>query len=95
MGQPIDNVMNKVFTGVFHDFYDQYMLAVQFIPSGHPKLSTRQIIVIWVLKDWDMVLAELVRKSWTACSYHPEVIIGTTNKTTIVPYSTKQTSTLV
>ena len=42
-----------------------------------------------------MVPAELVRKSWTACGYPPEDMLGTTNETTIVPYSPEKTSTLV
>ena len=68
---------------------------VQFIPSGSPNLPTRQLLVTWVVKAWDMVPAELVRNSLTACGYLTNDMLVTTNKTTIVPYSSKQTITLL
>ena len=71
------------------------MIIVQFIPSANPKPPTRQLFATWVVNDWDMVMAELVRNSWTACGYPPEDTLGTTNETIIVPCSPKQTSNLV
>ena len=38
---------------------------------------------------------ELVRKSWNECGYPPEDMLGKTNETKIVPYSSEQTRILV
>ena len=95
MGQPLEKVINKLFKGVFRDVYDQYMITLQFIPSGNPKPPTRQLLATWVVKAWDVVQAEILIKSWTECGYPPDYMIGTTNKATIFTYSPKQISTLV
>ena len=80
MRQPLDKVVKKLFKGVFCYLYYQYILPVQFIPSDNPKPPTRQLLETSVVKDWDMVPAELVRKSWTVCDYSSDYILGRTNK---------------
>ena len=80
--QALDKVINKEFKGGFRVFYYQYMLVVQFLSSGNPKLPTRQILATWVVKDWCMVPVELLRNYLTACGYPPKDILGTTNETT-------------
>ena len=69
------------------------MLTAQFLLSGNIKLPIRQLLVIWVKKAWKIVPVKLVIFSWTTCGYPSEDMIGTTNKTTIVPYSPEHTST--
>ena len=68
---------------------------VQFIPSDNPKPPTRQLLETSVVKDWDMVPAELVTKYWNSCGHPTMYLIRTTNKTTNVPYIPEQTKTIL
>ena len=89
-GEPLEKVINKVFKRFSRDFYDHYMLMAQFLPYVNPKPPTRQLLETWVVKTWDTVLEEIVRKFWTACGYPLGDMLGTTNKITIFPYSPEQ-----
>jgi hypothetical protein len=72
VGQPLDKVINKGFKGYFRDLYDQYILSAEVTDKGNPKPPSRQLLSIWVVQAWEMIPAELVRKSWTACGYPSE-----------------------
>ena len=93
-GQPLDKVINKVFKGYFRDFYDQYTLNVKLDDNGRMRAPSRQLLAQWIVKAWEMVPEELVRKSWTACGYPSQKELES-NTGAIVPYSESAVSDLV
>ena len=80
VGQYHEKMINKVFKGFPRDLYNHYMITVKFIPSGNPEPPTRHILVTWVVKAWDMVSEELVRKYSTSCGCPPEDMLGKLTK---------------
>lgn len=70
--QPLDKVINKVFKGYFRDFYDEYVLNAPITEKGNPKPPSRQLLATWVVKAWEKIPEQLVRKAWTACGYQTE-----------------------
>ena len=79
--QPLDKVVNKVFKGYFRDLYDEYILNAPVTEKGNPKPPSRQLLATWVVKAWDMIPEELVRKAWTACGYETEEQLCSNNAT--------------
>eukprot|EP00957_Ditylum_brightwellii_P109207 8330360-Ditylum_brightwellii.AAC.1 len=68
--QPLDQVINKVYKGYFHDLYDEYILtAPVHLMRGTPKPPSCQLLTTWVVKAWEIIPVELVKKAWTACGY--------------------------
>jgi hypothetical protein len=70
--QPLDKVINKVFKVYFRDFYDEYVLNAPITEKGNPKPPSRQLLATWVVKAWEKIPEQLVRKAWTACGYQTE-----------------------
>ena len=68
-GQTIYKVIKKVFKGYFFDLFDDYIITELIETNGSPKDPTRQLFTTWIVKAWDMISPDLVRKLWTACGY--------------------------
>ena len=88
--QPLEKVVNKVLKGYFCCLYDDYIITALIGNNVPPKAPTRQIITTWIVKTWDMISLELVRKSWTACGYPAEDQLTCSNEITIVVYDDSQ-----
>ena len=82
--QPLDKVINKVFKGHFRDLYDLYIMTAPVGNTGNPQAPSRQLLATWVVKAWDLIPEELVRKSWTACGYKSEKDLSCSNEGTMV-----------
>ena len=65
--QPLYAFLGKVFKVLYRDYYDYYMLSVPSNYRGHPISPTRQICATWVVKAWNKVPEELLRKYWEVC----------------------------
>ena len=85
--QPLDKVINKVFKGHFRDLYDLYIMTAPVGNTGNPQAPSRQLLSTWVVKAWDLIPEELVRKSWTACDYKSEKDLSCSNEGTTVVFS--------
>ena len=40
--------------------------------KGNPKPPSRQLLATWVVKAWEKIPEQLVRKAWIACGYQTE-----------------------
>ena len=94
IGQPLGKVINKVFKGHFYVLYNHYT-PTALVNNGSPKAPTRHLLDTWVVQAWDMIPAELVRKSWTACGYPNEDEITGTNEGAVVAYTGEQVGSLM
>ena len=61
--QPIDAFLGKVFKGLYRYYYYYYMLYAPSNNRGQPVTRTHQLCATWVVKAWNKVSEELVRKS--------------------------------
>ena len=95
VAQPLDKVINKVFKGHFRDLYDLYILTAPIGKTGNPQAPSRQLLATWVVKAWDLIPEELVRKSWTACGYKSEKDLSCSNEATMVVFTDKDVGTMV
>jgi len=93
--QPLDKVINKVFKGHFRDLYDLYIMTAPVGNTGNPQAPSRQLLSTWVVKAWDLIPEELVRKSWTACGYKSEKDLNCSNEGTMVVFSDEQVGSMV
>ena len=68
--QPIDSFIGKVFKGHYREYYDSYAISAPINDNtGHIKPPTHQLCTQWVVKSWEKIPPELMRKSWTVCGY--------------------------
>ena len=67
--QSLDAFLGKVFKGLYKYHYDYYMISVPSNDRVQPIAPTRQICAKWVVKAWNKVSEELVRKSWEVYGY--------------------------
>ena len=68
--QPLDVLINKVFKRLFHDLFEEWSLNAPTNPkTGHPLAPSRQLLEQLIVKAWDKVPKELVRKSKEVCGY--------------------------
>ena len=95
VAQPLDKVINKVFKGHFRDLYDLYILTAPIGKTGNPKAPSIQLLATWIVKAWDLIPEELVRKSWTACGYKSEKNLSCSNGGTMVVFTDEQVGTMV
>ena len=94
IGQPLSKVINKGYKGHFCDMYDQYILTAE-IHNGAPRLPSWQLLATWVVKAWDMILPELVRKLCTACGHLLREELAGDNVTNIVVAKNNEFATKV
>lgn len=65
--------MNKIIKVFFRDEYDKWIpCAPAKEETEHPFPPSRHLLAQWVVKAWDKITPELVRKAWDACSYASE-----------------------
>jgi hypothetical protein len=95
VAQPLDKVINKVFKGHFRDLYDLYILTAPLGKTGNPQSPSRQLLATWIVRAWDLIPEELVRKSWTACGYKSEKNLSCSNGGTMVVFTDEQVGTMV
>ena len=66
--QPLDVLINKVFKGFIRDFFKQWSLNAPTNPkTGHPLAPSCKLHEQWIVKAWEKVPKEPVRKSWEVC----------------------------
>ena len=94
VGQPLDKVINKGYKGYFRDMYDQCILTAE-IHNRAPRPPSRQLLATWVVKAWDIISPELVRKSWTACGHPLKEELAGDNVTNIVVAKNNEFATKV
>ena len=95
--QPLDVLINKIFKGFFRDLFEEWSLRVPIHPTdGRPYPPTRQLIAQWVVKAWEKVPEELVKRSWEVCGYKSIESIRTDNTSTaLVEYTQAVLGTIV
>ena len=69
ISQPVDNFVGMVFKGYYRDYYDTYMLSAAENDKGHPSMPSSQLCAQWVVKAWNKVSENLIRKAWIVCGY--------------------------
>ena len=67
--QSINAFVVKVFKGLITEYYDNYMINADENEAGHHIPPSKQLMVIWVVKAWNDVPKELIKKSWKVCGY--------------------------
>ena len=55
--------------GYYREFYDEYVLTAPITEKGQIKPPTRQLCAQWVVKAWEKIPEEIVRKAWDVCGY--------------------------
>ena len=67
--QAPDVVWNKPFKGKIQEYYDDWLAngKHEYTNAGNMKPVPRRLIVDWVIKSWQAILAETVAKSMKAC----------------------------
>ena len=95
--QPLDVLINKVFKGFFRDLFEEWSLQAPIHPTtGHPYPPTRQLLAQWVVKAWDNVPEDLVKRSWEVCGYKSvESLCNKNASTAIVEYDDRALGTMV
>ena len=68
--QPIDAFIGKVLKGYYREFYDEYVLTAPINEKTGQIISpTRQLSAQWVVKAWEKIPEEMIRKVWDVCGY--------------------------
>ncbi|KAL2091434.1 hypothetical protein ACEWY4_013697 [Coilia grayii] len=68
--QAPDVVWNKPFKASLHESYDRWMAGdadKTYTAGGNTRAPARRLLVAWVLKAWDELNTELVKKSFKEC----------------------------
>ncbi|KAL2102513.1 hypothetical protein ACEWY4_001681 [Coilia grayii] len=68
--QAPDVVWNKPFKASLHESYDRLMAGdadKTYTTGGYTRAPARRLLVAWVLKAWDELNTELVKKSFKVC----------------------------
>ena len=92
---PLDQVMNKVVKGHCRDLSDLYILTAPIGNTGNPPAPSRQLRALWVVPAWELIPAEWVRKSGTACGDKSEKHLRRSPAGTMVVFADAQVGTLV
>ena len=68
--QPIEVLINKVSNRLFRDLFEEWSLNAPTNPNtGHPLAPSCQLLAQWIVKAWDKVPKEPLRKLWEVCGY--------------------------
>eukprot|EP00957_Ditylum_brightwellii_P033881 2567444-Ditylum_brightwellii.AAC.1 len=69
VSQPIDKFIGKIFKGLYHEHYNVFMLFAPENDKGQPMPTSRQLCAQWVVKAWDAISEESIKKAWVVCGY--------------------------
>ena len=97
--QPLDVLINKFFKWFFRDLFEEWLLNAPTNPkTGHPLDPSRQLLVQWIVKAWDKVPKEPVRKSWEVYGYKSTEDMSNEEETAsvaVIDYSQEQLGTMI
>ena len=96
--QPLEVLINKFFKGFFRDLFKEWLLNAPTNPkTGHPLAPSRQLHAQWIVKAWDKVPKEPVRKSWEVYGYNSTEDLSNEEETAsvaVINYSQEQLGTM-
>jgi len=78
-------------------FTSSWLHSENWKAHKHPQDSCWPLglLATWIVKAWDLIPEELVRKSWTACGYKSEKHRSCPNGGTMVVFTDKQVGMMV
>ena len=95
--QPLDVMINKIWTGFFHDIFEEWSLnSPTNSKTGNPVAPSCQLLAQWVVVAWEKPHA-LVKKAWVVCGYQSqeELTKETGGNTSIVSYSSQELGSII